>query len=312
MKKLHLFTALIFLLTVPTQKLSAQYYFYDNNYYDNPVVYELGGSVGIMNCLTDLGGKKGIGKKFIKDLNFGNTQMAGSLFFSAIYKNAVALRVEGTFGQVKAYDSILRSVKSTTTGRYERNLSFRSNITEFAATFEIHPLFIFKKYDENDIVPRFSPYALAGIGFFSFNPQAKLLNQWVDLQPLRTEGQGFAEYPKRKPYSLNQVSIPLGAGVKYELSPMLNLRAEFVYRILNTDYLDDVSTTYIDPSVYSNYFTGSKLTNALLLNDRQYELDPTHITNSGDQRGNSKNNDAYFTFNIKVGLVLGREKIRKH
>lgn len=312
MKKLHLFTALIFLLTVPTQKLTAQYYFYDNNYYDNPVVYELGGSVGIMNCLTDLGGKKGIGKKFIKDLNFGNTQMAGSLFFSAIYKNAVALRVEGTFGQVKAYDSILRSVKSTTTGRYERNLSFRSNITEFAATFEIHPLFIFKKYDENDIVPRFSPYALAGIGFFSFNPQAKLLNQWVDLQPLRTEGQGFSEYPKSKPYSLNQVCFPLGAGVKYELSPMLNLRAEFVYRILSTDYLDDVSTSYIDPGVYSNYFTGSKLTNALLLNDRQYELDPTHITNSGDQRGNSKNNDAYFTFNIKVGLVLGREKIRKH
>ena len=85
-----------------------------------------------------------------------------------------------------------------------------------------------------------------------------------------------------------------------------------MYRILTTDYLDDVSTSYIDPSVYSNYFTGTKLTNALLLNDRQYELDPTHITNPGDQRGNPKNNDAYFTFNVKFGLVLGREKIRKH
>jgi hypothetical protein len=93
---------------------------------------------------------------------------------------------------------------------------------------------------------------------------------------------------------------------------MLNLRAECVYRILNTDYLDDVSTSYIDPNVYSNYFTGTKLTNALLLNDRQYELDPTHITGPGDQRGNSKNNDAYFTFNLKIGLVLGREKIRGH
>ena len=312
MKKLHLLITLIFLLTFSTKTTTAQYYFYDNNYYDNPVVYELGGSVGIMNCLTDLGGKKGNGKKFIKDLNFGNTQLAGSLFFSAIYKNAVAIRLEGTFGQVKAYDSILRKVKATTTGRYERNLSFRSNISEFSATFEIHPLFIFKKYDENDVIPRFSPYALAGIGFFSFNPQAKLLNQWVDLQPLSTEGQGFAEYPNRKPYSLHQVCFPLGVGVKYELSSMLNLRAECVYRILTTDYLDDVSTSYIDPSVYSNYFTGTKLTNALLLNDRQYELNPTHITNPGDQRGNPKNNDAYFTFNVKFGLVLGREKIRKH
>lgn len=309
MKKLQLIS-ILFLLVCTAQKTTAQYYFYDNNYYDNPVVYELGASVGAMNCFTDLGGKKGIGKRFIKDLNFGNTQLAGGIYVSAIFKNAVALRVEGTFGQVKAYDSVLSKVKASTFGRYERNLSFRSNITEFMALAEFHPLFIFKKYDENDVLPRYSPYVVGGIGFFSFNPQAKLLNRWVDLQPLSTEGQGFAEYPKRKPYSLHQVSIPVGIGVKYELSPMLNVRAECVYRILNTDYLDDVSTTYVDPNVFSNYFTGTKLTNALLLNDRQYELDPTHITNDGDQRGNPKNNDAYFTFNLKIGLIFGREKRR--
>jgi hypothetical protein len=151
---------------------------------------------------------------------------------------------------------------------------------------------------------------VAGIGYFSFNPQAKLLNKWIDLQPLHTEGQGFAEYPNKKPYQLHQVCIPVGVGVKYELSSSLNLRAECVYRILSTDYLDDVSTTYADPNLFASYFSGTKLTNALLMNDRQYELDPTHITTAGDQRGNSKNNDAYFTFNIKIGLVLGREKIR--
>ncbi|GAB2828997.1 hypothetical protein [Ferruginibacter profundus] len=311
MKRLASVTALILLLLCSAQKTSAQYYFYDNNYYDNPVVYEMGASVGVMNCLTDLGGKKGIGKKFIKDLNFGNTQFAGGLFLNALYKNAVAIRLEGTFGQVKAYDSILKSVKTSTNGRYERNLSFRSNITEFSVLAEIHPLFIFKKYDENSTVPRCSPYLAAGIGFYSFNPQAKLLNRWVDLQPLSTEGQGFAEYPNRKPYSLHQVNIPVGVGAKYELSPMINLRAEILYRILSTDYLDDVSTSYVDPNLFANYFTGTKLTNALLLNDRQYELDPTHITGDGDQRGNSKNNDAYFTFNLKVSLVLGREK-RSH
>jgi hypothetical protein len=94
------------------------------------------------------------------------------------------------------------------------------------------------------------------------------------------------------------------------LTSTLNLRAELVYRILFTDYLDDVSTTYIDPTVYQNYFTGNKLANALLLNDRQYELDPTHITQPGDQRGNPKNNDAYFSFNFKIGYTFGREKIR--
>lgn len=309
MKRLSVIATAVFVICLSGFTSSAQYYFYDDKYYDNAVVYELGGSIGIMNCLTDLGGKKGIGKQFVKDLNFGNTQLAGSVYLSAIYKNAVALRVEGTFGQVKAYDSVLKSVKTSTFGRYDRNLSFRSNITDFMGVVELHPL-MFRKYDENTEAPRMSPYVLGGIGFFSFSPQAKLQNKWVDLQPLSTEGQGFAEYPNRKPYSLRQINIPVGAGIKYELTPMLNLRAELVYRILSTDYLDDVSTTYIDPTLYANYFTGTRLTNALLLNDRQYELDPTHITTDGDQRGNSKKNDAYFTFNIKLGLVFGRERVR--
>ncbi len=310
MTKLSTIATAVLLLCFSGQQSSAQYYFYNDSYYDNPVVFELGASGGIMNCLTDLGGRKGIGKGFIKDLNIGNTQLSGGVYLSATFKNAVALRLEGTFGQVKAHDSVLKSVKTSTFGRYERNLSFRSNITEFMAVAEIHPLHIFVKYDENTAPPRVSPYILGGIGFFSFNPQAKLLNRWVDLQPLSTEGQGFGEYPNRKSYNLRQVNIPLGVGAKYDLTPMINVRAEFVYRMLNTDYLDDVSTNYIDPVLYSNYFTGAKLTNALLLNDRQYELDPTHITTSGDQRGNGSRNDAYFTFNVKVGIVLGREKIR--
>jgi hypothetical protein len=311
MKKRIVAVSVIFVLFCMAEKSLAQYYFYNSSYYDNPILFEIGGSVGIMNSLTDLGGNKGSGKQFIKDLNLGNTRLAGSVFVSAIYKNAIALRIEGTFGQVKAYDSILKKVKTSAFGRYERNLSFRSNINEFMLAAEIHPLEMFKKYDENSYPSRYSPYLLAGIGFFSFNPQAKLQNKWVDLQPLSTEGQGFSEYTDRKPYKLRQINIPVGVGVKYDLSPLLNLRAEFVYRILQTDYLDDVSTTYIDPSLFSNYLSGTKLTNALLLNDRQYELNPTHITTSGDQRGNSAKNDAYFTFNIKAGLILGREKVKK-
>jgi hypothetical protein len=309
MKKLIIITGIFFLVTGIAEKTNAQFYFYDNNYYDNPVVYELGGSVGVMNCLTDLGGGKGIGKKFIKDLNFGNTQFAGSLYFSAVFRNAIAVRVEGTFGQVKAYDSILKKVKASTFGRYERNLSFRSNVSEIMTAVEVHPLFLIH-HSENTEPPKFSPYVMAGIGLFAFNPQAKLLNKWVDLQPLHTEGQGFAENPNKKQYSLRQVSIPLGTGVRYELSPTINLRAEFVYRILSTDYLDDVSTSYADPNLFSKYLSGTNLTNALLLSDRQYELDPTHITEANGERGNAKNKDAYFTFNLKIGMVLGRERIR--
>ena len=69
MKKFILVIASTLLLIASGYKASAQYYFYDNNSFDTPIMFELGGSFGIMNCLTDVGGKKGVGTKFFKDLN---------------------------------------------------------------------------------------------------------------------------------------------------------------------------------------------------------------------------------------------------
>lgn len=291
-------------------KTHAQYYFYDDKYYDKPVVFELGASGGGMNCFTDLGGKKGIGKKFIKDYNLKNTQLCGSIYLNAIYQEAIAFRIEGTYGQVKAYDSILKKVPASTFGRYERNLSFRSSITEVMALVEIHPLNLIGRHDDNWSPPLISPYVLAGIGFFKFNPQTQLNNIWVDLQPLHTEGQGFSAYSERKEYKLNQTNIPLGAGIKYDLSSIINVRAEFVYRILQTDYLDDVSTTYIDPSEFSNNLSGTKLNQALLLNKRSTNT-TVWKTDPGSQRGNPEINDSYFSFNLKIGLTFGRQRIKK-
>jgi len=290
------------------QKASAQFYYYDDKYYDSPIIYEVGVSVGVINCLTDIGGRKGIGKKFIKDVNWGKTQFAFGVTLGALYRDAIGLRLEYTKSQVKAEDKVLEKIKETTFGRYERNLSFRSNISEFSLLAEIHPMTFFRK---EDVEPsRFSPYLLAGVGLLSFNPQAKLNGKWIDLQPLSTEGQGFKEYPDKKKYKLNQMVIPLGLGIRYEISNTLNLRGELNYRVMNTDYLDDASTTYIDPVYYLNYFTGTKLNNALLLNARQYELDPTFVVNEGDQRANPGNNDAYFTFNLKIAYSFGRERVR--
>lgn len=300
---------LLFVCILLTQKVRSQYYFYDENHYDKAVMFELGASLGGMNCMTDLGGGTGIGKHSIKDLNLKNTQLTGGAYLAATYNNAITLRLEAAFGQVKAYDSILKKVASSTSGRYERNLSFRSPISEFSLIAEIHPLFIFGKYDDDHEPPRLSPYALIGIGYFSFNPQAKLGNVWVDLQPLHLEGQGFKEYPDRPNYSLQQINIPVGAGFRYELSPIINVRAEVVYRVLSTDYLDDVSQTdYVDPSLFANYLSGSKLTNALLLYDRRYELNPAN--NGPAERGHSGHKDSYFSFNLKVGITFGRERIR--
>ncbi|MEO5944709.1 MAG: hypothetical protein ABIP30_00845 [Ferruginibacter sp.] len=309
LKRTTLVLSLITMLTLCSKNVAAQYYFYNQDYYDNPIIFEVGGSIGAMNCLTDLGGKKGIGKRFVKDLNIGKTHLAGSIFVDAMYKNAVGLRVEGTFGNVSANDNVLAGITDIAKERYNRNLNFRSSIKEVSVMAELHPLYIFIDWTSRDNdPPKLSPYLLGGVGYFSFNPQTQLGNRWVDLQPLSTEGQGFAEYPDRKVYKLQQVNFPVGVGAKYELSPFLNLRAEFLYRILKTDYLDDVSTRYIDPALFSTYFSGAKLANALALNDRQLvrHTSPT----GGGKRGSPNQNDAYFSFNVKLSFVLGREKIR--
>ena len=312
MKKNRIFILVGVVFILSLQKVVAQYYFYDNNTYNMPVMFEIGASAGVMNSLTDIGGKAGLGKKYFKDLNIGNNQFNGSIYFTATYKEAVAVRIEGTFGHVKAYDSILKAVQSTTP-RYNRNLSFSSKIFEISAVAEFYPLFIFVNWaSRDDYPPKYSPYLLGGIGYYSFNPQTILNGRVVNLKPLSTEGQGFAEYPDRRPYKLQQVNFPIGAGVKYELSSRLNLRAEFLYRILATDYLDDLSTKYIDQSLFSKYFTGTQLADALALNDRrridaEYPINPL----GGQIRGKATNNDAYFSFNIKLGLNFGREEINK-
>jgi len=311
MKKLAFALGFIVIGLGYSSKAVAQYYFYDDSYYDNPVIYELGASVGAMNCLTDIGGKAGIGKKFIKDLNYGETNSCVGGYFGILYKNALGLRLEACFGKLSGDDNLLVDVPvgDLARTRYNRQLNFQTTITEFSAVAEMHPLFLFIDWENKDAEPpRYSPYLLGGIGYYSFNPQAKVGNKLIDLQPLSTEGQGLREYPDRKVYKLKQVNFPIGAGFKYELSSLVNLRGEFVYRILTTDYLDDCSTTYIDPSFYSsNGFSGTKLANALLLNNRVIN---GQRTVPGSKRGSPTQKDSFFSFNIKIGISLGRERIR--
>ncbi|MEI2739071.1 MAG: hypothetical protein V9F01_09825 [Chitinophagaceae bacterium] len=290
-----------------SQSLKAQYYFYNDKYYDNAVVLEIGGTFGVMNSLTDIGGKKGVGKKFIKDLNWKNAKPSFGFYAMAMYQNMIGLRLEGTFGEVNAYDSILKNVKTTTAGRYERNLSFKSKIADFQLALEVHPL-MFKDFDEQD-PPRLSPYGVIGVGYYSFDPQAKLNGQWYSLQPLHTEGQGFKEYPDRTPYKLNQINISAGLGVKYELNSTFNARLELNHRILSTDYLDDVSTDYIDPNTfYTNNMPLNLAAIAQQLYNRKAELNPGDITNIGDQRGDPEDNDSFFTIQLKIGVTLGRQR----
>lgn len=298
------FLHFILVMVSSAQGLQSQYYFYDDRYYNSLVLVEAGLSIGGMNCLTDLGGKKGLGKPFLKDINWQNTAVAGGIYFSVLYDQSFGLRAEATFGNVSGSDNVLKNDHSAARNRYHRNLHFKTNITEGCLIAEVLPLSIINK----EKYPLFSPYFLAGIGIFKFNPQTLFANKWVHLRPLSTEGQGFKEYPNRVPYRLTQLNFPVGVGAKYEISALVNIRFEVIYRFLNTDYLDDVSTAYIDPALFSSNLNADDAVIAELLADRGSELIPGSYRKPGEIRGNPKNKDGYFSFNLKIGLVLNRKR----
>jgi opacity protein-like surface antigen len=302
------FLYLIIGIIIWSNNTQAQYYFKNDKYYFDDRVFEVSGGFSILNCLTDIGGNKGLGKPFIKDLNINKTSPGGNIGVSINFKEKFTLRLDGTFGSLQGSDSVLRNKNVPKTGRLERNLSFKTSLAEVALLAEAYPIQIIGKYNYDE-PPMFSPYVVAGAGMFWHNPKTKLDGRWVALQPLKTEGQGFAE-TGRKNYTLNNWAAIMGVGLRYEISANLSVKAEFLYRKLFTDYLDDVSTTYIDPALFSNYLSGSQLSDALALADRRTEI-PLGTSGINDIRGNSKNNDAFFSSNFKVVYSIGRTKINK-
>jgi hypothetical protein len=288
-------------------KSEAQFYFYNDRYYAGNFVLEGGCSGGMMNSLTDLGGRKGNGTTFLKDLNWSVSRPSYSVFLTGLFKEIFGLRIEFTSGKITSYDSLLKSPERDLTQRYGRNLGFRSDITEIQLTSEFYP-FSFKQFGENKI-SFWSPYLLAGIGYFWFNPQASLNGAWYDLKPLRLEGQGFAEYSTHKTYQLQQINIPVGFGIKYELSACINTRFEIIHRLLFTDYLDDVSTVYIDPNLFDKYLSPAQAELAKQLYCRIRNLPSGSSIQEGTARGDYKHNDAFFTIQLKISWVF-REKIK--
>ncbi len=280
------------------KKSNAQYYFYNDGYYDRDVVFEFGGGVGLMSTVSDVGGANSDTKIYINEMK--NFKLAGGLYMGIMYQNFLGLRFEGTWGSVKADD---KQILSTTSGnlvsKRNRNLNFKSRIGEVALMAEFHPLQL-KYYDDGP--PLLSPYALAGIGYFWFNPQTEIGGKNIDLQPLHTEGQGFDEYPDRHPYNLSSVNVPIGVGLRYELSPIFNLRLEFLHRILFTDYLDDASNRYyVNSNLFAKYLSPRDAAYAKALSN------PSLNGKIPARRGNPDDNDTYMSINLKIGIVLGRQ-----
>jgi hypothetical protein len=235
---------------------------------------------------------------YFGDLNtrahINRPKFAATAFFRKNFGNYIAVRVGASFAQL-GYSDVYNDHNEY---MQKRNLSFNSNVWELALQGD----FNFFRFMPGEPGYNFTPYVTFGVGVFNYDPFAMLQGQKYFLRPLNTEGQGTTQYPDRKPYGSMAFSIPFGAGVKYCINERINVGFEIVHRVTGTDYLDDVSKTYVDPSIFPTLPNGDP-SPAYLLHDRSYELgEPIGLP--GRQRGIMTQKDQFATAIFYISFNL--------
>jgi hypothetical protein len=177
----------------------------------------------------------------------------------------------------------------------QRNLNFHSVIYDASIVAD------YSLFDLAD--KRFTPYAFAGIAIFGFNPYTfdSTGAKWY-LKNLSTEGQGLFEYPDRKKYKNVQFSVPMGVGIRVRITDNAYLGYEIGMRKSFTDYIDDVSKTYIDEALLAS----NRSAKAVELAFRSNELKDTNLPypQDGTIRGGSKYKDWYYFSGLTLSIGL--------
>ncbi|MCC6720813.1 MAG: hypothetical protein IT243_01315 [Bacteroidia bacterium] len=198
-----------------------------------------------------------------------------------------------------------------------RNLHFKSILWDFNGGVDINLRLLDRRQKRG-----FVPYFTTGISVFKFNPTAQFFynvnsphnngtngyttlasrhEEWVNLQPLSTEGQKTAEYNDLKRYSLTQLAVPIGLGVKTYMNTRWMITLEYAVRKTFTDYIDDVSGKYAE-----NFYIESQygpIASAM--------ADPGDVLHeAGTLRGNPKNKDWYSIFGISLTYRVIQNKVK--
>ena len=213
--------------------------------------------------------------------------------------SVLTFRLSAQFGSIEGNDDWFEDLESPD----RRNLDFQSNIWDFTGAAEIN-LFTPDFRKKSGI----NPYVFAGFSVFKYDPYSIFEfdansphmtrpgssyadlqtrdGEQIYLQPLATEGQETTEFNERKRYNLTQVGVPVGLGLKFKFSNSWSAAVEYGLRFTFTDYLDDVSSTYVDPSRLQAQYGAMSAAMA----DKSPVLHDELLNN---ERGNPDNNDKY-------------------
>lgn len=226
-----------------------------------------------------------------KAFSFNQAHIAGGLGLSYNFTNHFSVRANFKIGKVSANDAKGRN--------HVRNLNFTSNLTEG----EVDLQYFITPFGQHIL----TPYVFAGIGLYHFDPYTfDSTGKKYFLKPLSTEGEGFVS--GKSAYNLTQASIPFGAGVKMALTDNVNIGLELGFRKLFTDYLDDVSGTYVD----ENILLANRGSKAVELAYRGGEVkggSPVYPA-AGTTRGNAGLKDWYYFTGVTLSFRLLNGNLR--
>jgi len=221
---------------------------------------------------------------------FKNTKPAAAIILKYGITDNFYIRTGFTFGGLAAYDA------DNNQKNIPRNLNFQTALQEYTLGVE------YRLFKPETI--KVTPYIFVGGGIFHYNLYTNYSvggkMERVYLQPLSTEGQGLSMYPERKPYALTQFCVPYGVGLKWQLTCNLNIGLELRQTKTFTDYLDDVSTTYVDQTALRN----ARGQVAVDLAFREDEYNGRPYPPDGQPRGNPVQGDLYYFAGLTVGLKL--------
>lgn len=230
---------------------------------------------------------------YLDDLNF-----AGGAYLRYRPTARFGIRVNGNFGRISAEDeTVLPTGVGTASATVSRN--FRSQISEFNAVAE-YDLIYFGDYSYNYT----AFYLYGGIGVLSFNPQGELNGELVDLQPLRTEGQGLdptnPDYAAT-PYELTRAVGIFGGGIRTRIAGRLVVGLEMGIRFTGSDYLDDTGSTRV---VYTDVISGPGGTQAGQFSNPAV-TQPTEVGPLFNYQRGGEFNDYYFVGGLTIGVTIG-------
>lgn len=267
--------------------------------------------VGATQFLGDLGGLDRIGTtKSPVDIDWNMTRFGLGGGYRLRFRPMWSWSMQLYGGLVQGDDANTNEII-----RRSRNLSFRSPVVELSNRIEVI-VFANEKLGARYKIQGLRGfrnnyeliYLFTGLSGVFFNPQAKIDGSWVNLRPLRTEGQGLIGGPERfdpmETYKRISLAIPFGIGFKYGIGRYWRMGLEIIYNKTFTDYMDDVSTDYYDPTVLATEIGGNS----------PYASNPAIENHSwfkpGQQRGNPEDYDAYLFTNITImrNITYGKPK----